>query len=323
MSLAIDISRLEKVRYHPSGKIIARCPACAEAGGDRRGKHLAIFPNKAYACAAHRGDGDHRRRIKALVGFHSDSPPTPERLRQWKALRTEEHHRKVESQLLADTARKHRNDLVTRFAWHPADVWEDSPQRVDDFLVASCPRHFLTTLFPPDALLWTGEVHESGKPCHARCWHTCVEWLTASDRIGPMTTPAIWKSGTFSRSSANVASSPFVVLDFDGFDTIKPDTPEAILKHFLASLALIRWLREKLDWQLAAILHTGGKSLHAWFHSPPANVLQSLKDTAKPLGIDAGLVGRPEHPCRLPGQLHQKSGKLSRVLWLQRPDVIR
>jgi hypothetical protein len=49
--------------------------------------------------------------------------------------------------------------------------------------------------------------------------------------------------------------------------------------------------------------------------APPA-VLQSLRNTATALGIDAGLIGRPEHPCRLPGQCHEKTGGLSRVLWL-------
>jgi hypothetical protein len=44
-------------------------------------------------------------------------------------------------------------------------------------------------------------------------------------------------------------------------------------------------------------------------------VLQSLHDAAA-LGIDAGLVGRPEHACRLPGQRHEKTGNMSRVLWL-------
>lgn len=114
-----------------------------------------------------------------------------------------------------------------------------------------------------------------------------------------------------------VECSPFTVLDFDGFDGRKPETPEEIREHLHASMALVRWLRVKLEWKLAALLHTGNKSLHAWFHRPSADALQSLRHNTEVLGIDKGLIDRPEHPCRLPASIHQKTGKPARVLWLQ------
>jgi len=111
------------------------------------------------------------------------------------------------------------------------------------------------------------------------------------------------------------------VLDFDEMaGGRKPETPAELRQHVRESLAIIRWLRGTLDWQLAAIIHTGGKSLHAWFHTPRPEVLQTLRSTANAFGIDAGLVGHPEHPCRLPGQTHSKTGKSSHVLWLQTAD---
>jgi len=137
--------------------------------------------------------------------------------------------------------------------------------------------------------------------------------------VGPMTTPCTWPPGTVSRTGQNVLSSPFVVLDFDGFDGHKPATPAEIEAHVLASLALVRWLRDGQHWRLAALVHTGGKSVHAWFHSPPTAVVQSLKAPADALGIDQTLIGHPAHPCRLPGQRHEKTANLSRVLWLQLP----
>ena len=131
-----------------------------------------------------------------------------------------------------------------------------------------------------------------------------------------MTAPAAWKAGTHSRNASNVVTARYTVLDFDGFDGIKPVTPDELSRHILDSLALIRWLREVMDWHLAAILWTGSKSLHAWFHTPSSGVLASLLPVAKSFGMDAGLIGRPEHPCRLPGQRHAVTGKVSRVLWL-------
>jgi len=315
--MSLDVTRLEKVRRNPTGKITARCPACAEDGGDRTGNHLVIFPDEKFACAARAGDGDHRKRIMALVGVRSEVTFDAEQRRQWWKEKNATRQRSIGKDRLARSARHHRQELIHQYGWHHEEVWEDSPQRIDCDLVAMDPTHFLSSLFSPHDLLWTGEVHQSGGDSHAVRWKTCAEWSATGTRIGPMTTPAVWMPGTISRASNNVLESPYVVLDFDGFDGIKPVTPDELSRHLLGSLGIVRWLREAMAWQLAAILWTGGKSLHAWFHTPPPEVLKSLLPVAESLGMDAGLIGRPEHPCRLPGQVHQGSGKVSRVLWLQ------
>jgi hypothetical protein len=106
------------------------------------------------------------------------------------------------------TARNHRAALVARWKWEAADVWEDSPQRCDGDLVYTDSRHFLDTLFPEAALIWTGHAHESGMDgTHSERWMTAVEWQR-QQRVGPMTTPAIWMAGTTSRTAANVSSVP-------------------------------------------------------------------------------------------------------------------
>lgn len=312
----LDLSRLEKVR-HTGGKVTARCPACAEHGGDRKGNHLTIFPSGKFACAAVSGDAEHRRRIFALVGIVSNQVRDDGEIRRWREQRAKEQALAKERERLSVLIRQKRERIIARYEWDVVSLWDDSPQRIDCDLVEYDPRHFLASLFPHESLVWTGGTTHSGSR-HADRWRRVKEWQKAAlAEIGPMTTPTMWRPNTTNRTAQNVSECPYVVLDFDGFDGLKPKNPDEIEKNRQDSLALVRWIRETLKWQLAAILWTGSKSIHAWFHTPPREVLLSLRNTAPALGIDAGLVCHPEHPCRLPGQRHEKSGGMSRVLWLQ------
>ena len=266
-SFSLDVSRLDKVRQN-GNKTIARCPACAEHEGDRKGTHLAIFPSGAFVCAAFPGDKEHSSRIRALVGSIGPRVGHPVSREQFAI---DQRRGKVRKHLIATIAAK-RAKIISRHPWPLEDVWESSPQRIDCPLVNSDPRHFLASLFPENALVWSGDVFESGAR-HGHHWRTVADWQNASlTEIGPMTTPAIWKKGKPNRTEENVLSRPFVILDFDGFDGKKPETATELEKHRNDSLAIIRWIREGLHWQLAAIIWTGSKSMHAWFHTPSPTV---------------------------------------------------
>ena len=67
--MGLDLTKLEKVRRRGSNTI-ARCPACAEAGGDRKGDHLFINDGGRFGCVLYPGtDGQtHRQRIFELAG---------------------------------------------------------------------------------------------------------------------------------------------------------------------------------------------------------------------------------------------------------------
>ena len=272
----LDFSLLEKLR-HSGDKVVARCPACAECGGDGRAEHLVIFSSGKFACAGVQGDAEHRRRIFALVGVKSDRPLDPAEYRRMALRRTKKRREREQQRMLVAEIKAARNAIIARHPWERVDVWESSPQRIDCPLVEFDPVHFISTMFPPDGVLWTGKVFESGERMEAR-WRTCREWRSAAgtERIGPMTTPAIWKPGTTSRIAAKVAASPYTVLDFDGFDGVQPCTAAEHREHIDGSLALVRWLRDDLDWPLAAMLWSGSKSIHAWFHTPPPDVLEGV-----------------------------------------------
>ena len=66
--MSLDTAKLEKVRELAGGIVQARCPACAEGGGDRKGEHLRVYPDGRFGCCVHPKDGQHRKRIFALAG---------------------------------------------------------------------------------------------------------------------------------------------------------------------------------------------------------------------------------------------------------------
>lgn len=77
--MSLNLDKLEKVRELGNGKKQARCPACAEGGGDRTGEHLYIYGDGRFGCCVHPKDKEHRRRIFALAG--EMTAPKPMRVR--------------------------------------------------------------------------------------------------------------------------------------------------------------------------------------------------------------------------------------------------
>lgn len=67
--MTLDSSKLENLKVSEQ-KTIARCPACAEKGGDNKGDHLVIYPDGRYGCVLYPGltGLEHRKRIFALAG---------------------------------------------------------------------------------------------------------------------------------------------------------------------------------------------------------------------------------------------------------------
>jgi hypothetical protein len=66
--MAIDLTKLEKVRQGPDGGHRARCPACASSGEDKRGEHLYIRKDGRFGCAKYPKDKTHRSKIAKLAG---------------------------------------------------------------------------------------------------------------------------------------------------------------------------------------------------------------------------------------------------------------
>ena len=73
--MSLNFQKLKNVKC-ATDKITARCPACAEEGGDQKGDHLFIDPKGKFGCVVNPGEAgrEHRQRIFALAG--DDGPGT-------------------------------------------------------------------------------------------------------------------------------------------------------------------------------------------------------------------------------------------------------
>ncbi len=78
--MSLDLHKIENLRSR-GDKLIARCPACAEAGADKAGEHLFIADagRGPFGCIAHTGPTgeEHRKRIWELAGTPREGRQRP------------------------------------------------------------------------------------------------------------------------------------------------------------------------------------------------------------------------------------------------------
>ena len=212
--------------------------------------------------------------------------------------------------------------ILQDFAWAEVDAWEASRIRIEG-PPADDAALFLTWLYPPDAVLWIGDRHHSGKPEHARHFRPLRDWLADGDYEGPLICPAVFRAGVHGRTQANIEARPYLVLEGDAADPIcaeKLARHEALneadkTRNRAACLAVLNWLRLMAGLNLRAVVDSGSKSLHGWFDLPDAASLDELRLVLPALGFDAATL-RPAQPGRLPGVRRCETGRWQRLLYL-------
>ncbi|MCB1232239.1 MAG: hypothetical protein KDN19_18455 [Verrucomicrobiae bacterium] len=188
-------------------------------------------------------------------------------------------------------------EIVREFPWSKEQVALDSPiflspgRSFDEDWVDHL-RLFHSTGI--DGEVWLGRQRDSGWPSKSIHFRHPADWLSEAEPIPylPLTTPAFFAAGSYSRSNRNVIARPFLVIEHDR------------LGH-KESLALYRYLREVKQLNLRAIIDTAGKSLHAWFDQPSPTHLQELQPLLDAWGFD-GQMKAASQPCRMAGAIRLK-----------------
>lgn len=226
---------------------------------------------------------------------------------------TVNHHYQASD--LRRRAKELKEEIIARYAWDPVDIWEESPTRFDHPVNEEESRIFLATLFEPDDVVWVGDIYDSNRPGSERHFRTLEELLAADQLLGPRTCTATFRAGEHCRRNDRTLSVPYIVIEADNAIGRTPVTAKEKDLNRAANAALIRWCREGLGMDLAAIVDTGHKSLHGWFKRPSRQCIEELTEIAPVLGMDT-LLAMPTQPVRLPGFIHEKSQRKSRLLWL-------
>ncbi|MCB1061578.1 MAG: hypothetical protein KDN20_01500 [Verrucomicrobiae bacterium] len=302
---------------HSGANFSAICPFHEE-----KTPSLTIFPDNhgfCFGCETHvdvidlvqKLDGVNFREACVKLGarISTDIPHCHPNTRLTKA---NNHHQVSTLRRRAKAAKK---AILSEFAWDTADIWETSPTRIDHGVEGREPHLFLATLFDRCDVVWIGDVHDSSRPGAESHFRTIEEWLVADRLGGPRTCPAIFRPNERCRRNDRTLTTPYIVIEADDAIGRTPETEEEKDLNRAANAALIRWCREGLGMQLAAIIDTGHKSLHGWFKRPSKKCIDELTEIAPVLGIDR-LVSKPAQPVRLPGFLHEKSQRTSHLLWL-------
>jgi hypothetical protein len=205
------------------------------------------------------------------------------------------------------------------------DLWEESPVRLDSNEPST--DEIIDLLFPGNPLLccgWTRHRFDTRARTH---WYKLqdLQFIVPS----PMTTPQglTQQHKLSAHALSNTGSRRFLIVEFD-FDA-SSSTEEARLLESLASegrdvrdlcAALLLHLAEKAP--LALAVHSGGKSLHGWFHCagvPEERVWRTFQ-YALSLGADRA-SWTPSQFARMPDGLRENGRR--QTVYFFNPEVVK
>ena len=190
--------------------------------------------------------------------------------------------------------------IVRNWKWSYADMVNDSPRLIP----ADMTEHWscVVKLFQPGDVIWMGRYCDSGQQKHKACFRTRDEWLRCRHVSGPLTCPATFTPGGYSRSQDAVIERRFLIMESDRLS-------------YDDAGAIINWFHKGVGMTLRCIVDTGGKSLHAWFDYPRGDFMEAFKIVLPELGFDTAML-RPAQCTRLPGVLRPETRHYQKLIYL-------
>ena len=193
-------------------------------------------------------------------------------------------------------------NILHRFRWAVRDIQASSPIRTELIPPDGQFRAFTNQMFHNGDHIWCGDVSDSGKPWNAKNFRTREEWILEGQPPGNFTCACSFKPGTFSRAKENIGSTRYLVVESDSIPIDKVG-------------AIFRYMSQRLFFKLHAIIHSGNKSLHAWFDFPQnPRIVDNLKQTLIGFQCDEKMFTASQ-PVRVPGAW--RGDKAQELLWMK------
>ncbi len=210
---------------------------------------------------------------------------------------------------------RREKDLQPYFSenWR-ADLWHDSPTILPPSADEQA-RLLIGQLYQSDHTLWLGREMDSGQPRHAFNFRLRDDWVK-SEKLPPRIAVGTFQPGSFSRSSSNLSTTPYIVVESDDLIGEKPRTTAQRAENKRLSAALIAFMADQFKLTLRAVIDTGNRSLHGWFDRPSSAAVDALLNLADALAIDAPVITQAHRPLRLPGCIHASTGNPAELCYL-------
>jgi hypothetical protein len=205
------------------------------------------------------------------------------------------------------------------------DLWEASPVRLD----TNKPRtdEIIELLFPGNPLLCCGWTRHRFDTRARQHWHKLqdLQFIVPS----PMTASrGLTQQGKVSAHAlSNTGPRRFLIVEFD-FDASNSDEEARLLERLAAEgrdvrdlcAALLLHLAEKAP--LALAVHSGGKSLHGWFHCAGVSEERVWRTFQYAVSLGADRASwTPSQFARMPDGLRE-NGRRQTVYFLN-PEVVQ
>lgn len=184
--------------------------------------------------------------------------------------------------------------------WSMEDMFEDSPLRVCD----CTPPEIIQMLFDPNELVCCGTKYKS----RALPVHDCFSISDVDDCIVPNPSRLAIGIGMSGKENAHCRDATgkrkYIVIESDREE-----------QSFDDKASIIRYLRDGVGAELKMVVHSGGKSLHAWFKSSGNNLTDwKFMQFACELGADKEMW-RPEQFTRTPNAVSSKYNLRQKCLY--------
>lgn len=297
---------LGRIEWKTATEGFCQCPGRAKHTTREGPKDCKVFLNKRAAVTCLHGSCREQVKEAGRKLRRAIKGECPPEARTGQHLTLEEKARNKEAKRLDCLRRRAANakeQILSDNRWTYAEIQAASPSVVP----TDASEHWKLLLeeFSDGDVVWIGDKFDSGKPEHARNFRPTGQWLRVDVAPAQFICPVAFKPGSYSRSNENVVARRFLVVESDvlGKDEVG---------------AVFRWLKDKMQLDLVAIVDTAGKSLHAWFRYPEEARVVELKVVLPELGCDPKLFTASQ-PVRLPGAMRDE--KRQRLVYLSGKEV--